>query len=80
MECSLVGFDDAVQNGFNTWSALQQLTYTQRTLGSSNSGQWGGNADGINNVVWIPTSTEWENIDRSSNQCSSGDTGLDIML
>ena len=52
------GFESQVQNGFNTWNTLTQLNYTQRF--AANSEHWGGNADGINNVVWFPTTSEWE--------------------
>ncbi len=55
-----VGFAAAVGNGFNTWTELEQLTYTERALSSTNSGKWGGNADGINNIVWFPSSTMWQ--------------------
>jgi parallel beta-helix repeat protein len=53
-----MGYANAVINGFNTWSGLAQLTYTEKN--SANSEKWGGNADGINNVVWFPSSTMWE--------------------
>ncbi len=52
------GYDDEIQNGFNTWSDLLQLEYTRKYL--SNSEKWGGNADGINNIVMFPTTQEWE--------------------
>ncbi len=55
-----LGYDDEVQNGFNTWSALEQINYTRNYY--PNSEVWGGNADGINNIVWIPTTSEWETI------------------
>ena len=55
-----LGYDDDVQNGFNTWSALEQINYTRNYY--PNSEVWGGNADGINNIVWIPTTSEWETI------------------
>jgi parallel beta-helix repeat protein len=54
------GYDAAVQNGFDTWSNLDQLTYTRAS--SDTSEQWGGNPDGINNVVWIPDASSWDNI------------------
>ncbi|MGB8320794.1 MAG: right-handed parallel beta-helix repeat-containing protein, partial [Ignavibacteriaceae bacterium] len=53
------GYDAQVQNGFTTWNTLNQLHYTRSSF-QSNSNHWGGNADGINNIVWIPNSTEWE--------------------
>ena len=52
------GYDDEVQNGFNTWSSLEQLNYIRKYF--TNTEKWGGNADGINNIVWIPTSSAWE--------------------
>ena len=52
------GYDDDIQNSFNTWNTLQQLHYTRSDV--SGSEKWGGNADGLNNVVWIPTSNMWE--------------------
>ena len=52
------GFDDEVQNGFDTWSNLDQLSYTRKTLPGSE--KWGGSADGVNNIVWFPTSAAWE--------------------
>ena len=51
------GYDTPVQAGFNTWSTLSQLNYTRGT--AINSEHWGGNADGINNIVRIPNETEW---------------------
>jgi len=52
-----LSYDSDVQKGFNTWNTLSQLDYTRRY--STNTEHWGGNADGVNNIVWIPTSTEW---------------------
>ncbi|TFG94471.1 MAG: hypothetical protein E4H13_14840, partial [Calditrichales bacterium] len=52
-----MNYDQAVKNGFNTWSTLEQLLYTYKNY--TESEQWGGNADGVNNVVWIADSTEW---------------------
>jgi len=52
-----LGYDDEVENGFNTWSGLQQLNYTRKNF--ANTEQWGGNADGVNNIVWISDSTDW---------------------
>ena len=37
---------------------IQQINYTRNYL--TNSEKWGGNADGINNIVWIPTTEAWE--------------------
>ncbi len=54
------GYDDEVQTAFNTWSSLDQLTYTRAS--SDTSELWGGNPDGINNIVWIPNSNDWESI------------------
>ncbi|MCU0414691.1 MAG: right-handed parallel beta-helix repeat-containing protein, partial [Ignavibacteriaceae bacterium] len=54
------GFAASVENGFDTWTGLEQLTYTKRAQSIANSGKWGGNADGINNVVWFPSSTMWQ--------------------
>ncbi|HSD63742.1 MAG TPA: LamG-like jellyroll fold domain-containing protein, partial [Ignavibacteriaceae bacterium] len=51
-------YDNAVQTGFNTWDALNQLTYTRLP---SSTEQWGGNPDGLNNVVWVPDSSTWVN-------------------
>ena len=51
-------YDDEVENGFDTWSLLEQLQYTRKFMSSTE--KWGGNADGINNIVWIPTSSAWE--------------------
>ena len=55
-----LSYDDEIQNGFNTWSSLEQINYTRNYY--PNSEVWGGNADGINNIVWIPTTSEWETI------------------
>ena len=52
------GFDDEIQNGYNTWSSLQQLEYSRKFY--SDSEKWGGNADGVNNIVWFPTTKQWE--------------------
>ncbi|MEJ2048594.1 MAG: right-handed parallel beta-helix repeat-containing protein, partial [Calditrichota bacterium] len=52
------GYDNEVQNGFDTWSGLEQLTYTRKP---NSTEQWGGNPDGVNNVVWISDSTQWVN-------------------
>jgi parallel beta-helix repeat protein len=53
-------YKTAVQNGFATWSGLEQINYQAGP--PSTSENWGGNADGINNVVWIPTTGAWESI------------------
>ena len=64
----LSGFAEAVETGFDTWSTLEQLTYVRKDLSVTNSGQAFGNADGINNVVWYPTSEMWEDsIDAPTN-------------
>jgi len=55
---SIAGYAAAVENGFNTWSQLSQIDYVK--IPTNGSEKWGGNADGINNVVWFPTTEEWE--------------------
>src|SRR5690606_32688737 len=55
-----LGYDDEIESGFNTWNALNQIEYSRNHF--TNTENWGGNADGINNVVWIPTTAQWESI------------------
>ena len=52
-----LGYDTPVEAGFNTWTTLSQLHYSRGSTIASE--HWGGNADGINNVVMIPNETEW---------------------
>ncbi len=55
-----MNYVNAILDGFHTWSQVKPLDYTQ--IPGDTTEQWGGNTDGINNVVWIADSADWANI------------------
>jgi hypothetical protein len=61
------GYDSEIQEAFNTYSALDQLTFTRRFLPPDSTNEnWGGNPDGVNNVVWM-TPAQWSETDIPEN-------------
>jgi parallel beta-helix repeat protein len=53
-------YETAIINGFNVWNGLDQLSYMY--MGTSINDQWGGDPDGVNNVVWIPDAATWQSV------------------
>ena len=59
---SKAGYTDAITKGFANWSeppspTASLLNYQQVNL-TSTSNQWGGDPDGINNIVWL-SAADW---------------------
>ena len=58
-------FASKIDQGFATWNGLEDLHYTAGPTDTSTV--WGGNPDGINNVVYIP-GAQWESVTNADPQ------------
>ncbi|MHA2100935.1 MAG: LamG-like jellyroll fold domain-containing protein, partial [Candidatus Kariarchaeaceae archaeon] len=60
-----------IQEAFNTFSSLDQLNYTQRFLPPDSTNEnWGGEPDGVNNIVWM-TPAQWAETELPENVLAS---------
>ncbi|HSR18928.1 MAG TPA: LamG-like jellyroll fold domain-containing protein, partial [Ignavibacteriaceae bacterium] len=60
-----------IEEAFNAYKSLEELSYTLRSLPpDSINNNWGGNPDGLNNVVWM-TPDQWVETELPSNVLAS---------
>ena len=64
-------FVNEIQQAFDTYSSLDQVNYSRRLLPADSTNEnWGGDPDGVNNVVWMSQS-RWAEIELPENVLAS---------